>query len=203
MAGQGVANIYQKFWGGASPRIGFAYQLGSSGNTVLRGGYGFYYDSIYMKSVLQNNGAQNISVFVPGLNPAGSNQVVNARGLNQVIKPGVDIYPPLSTQNIAAASPGSVSISTFDKNFRPSSTQIWDLNIQQSLTNSIVLQIGYVGSKGTHLLGLFDINPALPNTFEAPNTTTRPYYAVLWLPLPSRLSPWSRSQPAISSALHP
>ena len=95
VAGQGVANIYQKFWSDLSPRIGFAYQLGSSGNTVLRGGYGFYYDSIYMKSVLQNNGAQNISVFGPGLNPAGSNQVVNARGLNQVIKPGVDIFSPL------------------------------------------------------------------------------------------------------------
>jgi hypothetical protein len=176
VAGQGVANIYQKFWGGLSPRIGFAYQLGSSANTVLRGGYGFYYDSIYMKSVLQNNGAQNISVFGPGLNPAGVNQVVNAQGLNQVIRPGVDIFPAFSNANLASASPGSVSISTFDKNFRPSSTQIWDLNIQQSITNSVILQIGYVGTKGTHLLGLFDINPALPNTSESPDTTTRPYY---------------------------
>ena len=53
---------------------------------------------------------------------------------------------------------------------------MWDLNIQQSITNSVVLQIGYVGSKGTHLLGLFDINPALPNASESPDTTTRPYY---------------------------
>jgi hypothetical protein len=176
VAGQGVANIYQQFWGGVSPRIGFAYQLGDSGTTVLRGGYGFYYDSIYMKSVLQNNGAQNISVFGPGQNPAGINQVVNAQGLNQVIKPGVDIYPAFSTSSIANAAPGSVSISTFDKNFRPSVTQIWDLNIQQSLTNSVVLQIGYVGTHGTHLLGLFDINPAQPNVSGSPDTTTRPYY---------------------------
>jgi hypothetical protein len=176
VAGQGVANIYQQFWGGVSPRIGFAYQLGSSGTTVLRGGYGFYYDSIYMKSILQNNGAQNISVFGPGLNPAGINQVVNAQGLNQVISPGVDIYPAFSTQSVANAAPGSVSISTFDKNFRPSVTQIWDLNIQQSLTNSVVLQIGYVGTHGNHLLGLFDINPAQPNVSESPDTTTRPYY---------------------------
>jgi hypothetical protein len=176
VAGQGVANIYQKFWGGVSPRIGFAYQLGDSGTTVLRGGYGFYYDSIYMKSILQNNGAQNISVFGPGLNPAGSNQVVNAQGLNQVINPGVDIYPAFSTESVANAAPGSVSISTFDKNFRPSVTQIWDLNLQQSITNSVVLQIGYVGTKGTHLLGLFDINPAQPNVSGSPDTTTRPYY---------------------------
>jgi len=177
VAGQGVPNIYQQFWGAVSPRIGFAYQLGSTGSTVLRGGYGFYYDSIYMKSVLQNNGAQNISVFGPGLNPAGSNQVVNAQGLNQVIQPGVDIYPAFSNASIASASPGSISISTFDPKFRPSDTQIWDLNIQQSITNSVVLQIGYVGTKGTHLLGLFDINPAQPNVSESPDTTTRPYYS--------------------------
>ncbi len=176
VAGQQVANIYHQFWGAVSPRIGFSYQLDSTGNTVLRGGYGFYYDSIYMKSVLQNNGAQNISVFGPGLNPAGSNQVVNAQGLNQVIQSGVLIYPTFAEASGGEAGPGSISISTFDKNFRPSNTQLWNLNLQHSLTNSVVLEIGYVGAKGTHLMGLFDINPALPNASESPDTTTRPYY---------------------------
>ena len=176
VAGQGVANIYPKFWGGLSPRIGFAYQLDDTGNTVLRGGYGYYYDTVYIKSILQNNGVQNISVFGPGLNPAGSNLVVNAQGLNQVIQPGVDIYPTIheASQNPA---PGSVSISTFDKHFRPSDYSIWDLNLQHSITNSVILQIGYVGSKGTHLMGMFDINPALPNVSGSPDTTTRPYYS--------------------------
>jgi hypothetical protein len=176
VAGQGVANIYPKFWGGLSPRIGFAYQLDDTGNTVLRGGYGYYYDSVYIKSILQNNGVQNISVFGPGLNPAGSNLVANAQGLNQVIQPGVDIYPTIAevSQN---PSPGSVSISTFDPHYRPSDTQIWDLNLQHSITNAVILQIGYVGSKGTHLAGMFDINPALPNVSGSPDTTTRPYYS--------------------------
>src|ERR1700761_821499 len=175
VAGQGVSDIYPKFWGGLSPRVGFAYQLDSTGNTVLRGGYGYYYDSVYIKSILQNNGVQNISVFGPGLNPAGSNLVVNAQGLNQVIQTGVDIYPTIDVAS-GNPSPGSVSISTFDKHFRPSDTQIWDLNIQRSITNSVILQIGYVGSKGTHLSGMFDINPALPNISGSPDTTTRPYY---------------------------
>src|SRR6202023_3326967 len=65
---------------------------------------------------------------------------------------------------------------TFDKNFKPGNVQLWDLNIQHSITNSVIAQIGYVGSKGTHLMGLFDINSALPNHFESPDTTTRPYY---------------------------
>jgi outer membrane receptor protein involved in Fe transport len=176
-AGNSVPNIYDKFWGAVSPRVGFAWQIDNTGKTVVHGGYGFYYDSIYMKSILQNNGAQNISVFGPGLNPAGSDLVANAQGLNQVIKPGVDIFPTLAA-TLAAASPGSVSISTFDKNFKPSDTQIIDLDLQHSLTNSIIWQIGYVGSHGTHLMGLFDINPARPNaTGNGPDTTTRPYYS--------------------------
>jgi hypothetical protein len=77
---------------------------------------------------------------------------VNAQGLNQVISPGVDIFPAFNpATTLSSASPGSISISTFDKNFKPSDTQIWDLNLQQSFTNSVILQIGYVGSKGTHL----------------------------------------------------
>ncbi|MDP9039239.1 MAG: carboxypeptidase-like regulatory domain-containing protein [Acidobacteriota bacterium] len=175
VAGTTVANIYPKFYGGVSPRFGFALQLDPSGHSVLRAGYGFYYDSIYMKSILQNNGAQNIPVFGPGLNPAGSNQVVTAGSLNQVIKTGVDIFPAFNP-SVAGASAGSISISTFDPHFKPANTQEWDLNLQRSLSNAVVFQIGYVGTKGTHLLGLFDINPAAPNTSGSPDTTTRPYY---------------------------
>ena len=176
VAGQGVANIYPQFYGGVSPRVGFSWQLDNTGTTVLRGGYGFYYDTVFMKSILQNNGAQNIAVFGPEENPAGSNQVVNAQANNAVIRPGVDIFPAFNTST-AGAAPGSISISTFDPHFKPADTQEWDLNLQHSLTNSVIFQLGYVGTKGTHLLGLFDINPAAPNPSGSPVASTRPYYS--------------------------
>ena len=167
--------IWSKFWGGASPRVGFSMQLDNSSKTVLRGGYGFYYDSIYMKSVLQANGAQNISVFGPGLNPAGSEEVAQASGIaNTVIEPGTQIFQTLSQ---ALAGAGVVKISTFDKNFRPSYTQSLDMNLQHSFTPSVIWQLGYVGTKGTHLMGLFDINPAAVGTAGLANPNlTRPYY---------------------------
>jgi len=154
---------------------------------VLRAGYGFYYDSVYMKSILQNNGLQDGAVFGPGLNPAGSQIVVNAQANDAVIQPGVDIFPSFAAAFAAAAgsgaAPGSITLSTFDKNFKPSDTQLWDVNIQHSVTNSVIAQVGYVGSKGTHLLGMFDINasqqiPGAPNTTEGPINADRPYAAL-------------------------
>ena len=101
VAGKDVANIYPKFWGGVSPRVGFSYQLDSTGKTVLRGGYGFYEDSIFMASILKNYGAQNISVFGPEYNPAGSNEVAQASALNAVIQDDQPIF-----QSYAAALAG-------------------------------------------------------------------------------------------------
>jgi hypothetical protein len=176
VAGQQVPNIWNKFWGGASPRIGFSYQVDNSAKTVVRAGFGLYYDSIYMKSVLQNNGAQNISVFGPGLNPAGSEKVAQASGLaNTVIEPGTPIFQTLAQ---ALAGAGVVKISTFEPGFRPSYVDSYDLNLQHSFTPSVVWQLGYVGTKGTHLIGLFDINPAAPGTAQLANPNlTRPYYS--------------------------
>jgi hypothetical protein len=165
VAGQQVPNIYQKFWGGASPRAGFAYQLDPK--TVLRGGFGLYYDSIYMKSVLQNNGAQNISVFGPALNPAGSSQVAEATGNSVVVAPGVPIYPTLD-EALAQQAGSLVKISTFDKNFRPGYVESFDFNLQHSFTPSLVWQFGYVGTKGTHLLALQDINPGALGSLDTP-----------------------------------
>lgn len=174
VVGQDVSNLWNKFWGGASPRVGFSYQLDSDAKTVLRAGYGWYYDSIYMKSVLQNTGAQNISIFGPGLNPAGTQQVAQATANPVVISPGTPIFQTLSQ---ALAGQGVVKISTFDPNFRPSYIMSWDLNLQHSFTPSVIWQLGYVGNKGTHLMGLFDINPAQPGTAGLANPNlTRPYY---------------------------
>jgi hypothetical protein len=174
VVGQDVPSIYGKFWGGVSPRVGFSYQPERLPNTVLRGGYGFYGDSFFMKSILQNNGAQNISVFGPEFNPAGSEKVAQAGVLNSVVQSGQPIY---ETYANALAGQGTVKISTFDKNFRPSYTQTFDLNIQHSFASSVFWQVGYVGSVATHLLGLFDINPAAVGTAGLANPNlTRPYY---------------------------
>jgi hypothetical protein len=41
-------------------------------------------------------------------------------------------------------------------------TQQWSLNIQRQLPGGTVLEVGYFGSKGTHLLGAVDLNAVRP-----------------------------------------
>ncbi len=163
VAGVNVPYIYPRFWGGISPRVGFSYQLGKNDKTVLRGGYGLYYDSVYMKSILQDTGAQNISDFGPSYNPAGSSEVAQASAIPMVLQSGVPFY---ETYTQALAGQGITNISTFDQHFRPSYMQQIDLNIQHRFTSTVVAQVGYVGTKGTHLLGIFDINPGALNSLN-------------------------------------
>jgi hypothetical protein len=178
VVGPDVPDLYPKFWGEYSPRVGFAYQPGNSSRTVLRGGYGIYNDSIYMKSILENEGLQNVSNFGPQLNPAGSQQVATASAFNTVIQSGVPFYETLDQ---ALAGGGITSISTFDKHFRPAYMQSWDLNLEQAFTSSVIWQLGYVGTKGTHLLGMFDINAGALNSLNVAvpytSTTCPPQYS--------------------------
>jgi hypothetical protein len=176
VVGQDVPDLYSKFWGGYSPRVGFSYQVGSSAKTVLRGGYGLYYDSIYMKSILEDANLQTGADFGPELNPAGSSQVAQASALNTVIQANVPFY---ETYAQALAGAGITAISTFAKNFRPAYTQTFDLNVERQLGPSVMWQLGYVGTKGTHLQGIFDINQGALNSANISASAlqmSRPYY---------------------------
>jgi Carboxypeptidase regulatory-like domain/TonB dependent receptor len=160
---QQVPNIYSQFWGGYSPRVGFSYQIGDSARTVMRGGYGLYYDSIYMKSILEDENLQTGADFGPELNPAGNSEVATASALNTTIQSGVPFY---ETYDEALAGAGITTISTFAKNFRTAYTQTYDLNIEQQFGPAIMWQLGYVGTKGTHLLGVSDINQGALNSLN-------------------------------------
>jgi len=178
VVGKDVGSLYNNFWGAASPRLGFAYRLDNSGQTVLRGGYGFYDDSIYLRELLYNTWLTNGGKFGPQYNPAGSNRVATASAIGGKITSGSPVF---NSYQEALAGQGTVSLSTFDRNFRPSYTQSYNLNVQHSFAPNILAQIGYVGTRGTHLTGVFDINQGETSAQRAIDGKTlqqsRPYYS--------------------------
>lgn len=172
-------DLYNKYWKAVSPRLGFAWQMLGSKTTVLRGGYGLYYDAIYMVPFLNLRGTVNNGPFGVQDNPAGTDPVVAANAVLSIIPNGgstgnavgTPIFPTLSD---ALAGSGTINLFAVDKNFQPSLTQNFDLNVQRSLTPSVVAQIGYVGTVAQHLTGVFDINQAAQGS--GGDITTRPYY---------------------------
>jgi hypothetical protein len=176
VVGKDVSKLYNNYLTAISPRVGFAYRLDNTGQTVLRGGYGLYSDSIYLRELLYNTWLTNGGVFGPQFNPAGSNQVATASALGGTIVNGSPVF---HTYAEALAGEGTVALSTFDRNFRPSYTQSYNLNLQHSFAQNILFQLGYVGTKGTHLTGIFDINQGAlgsANISSAALQESRPYY---------------------------
>jgi hypothetical protein len=183
VAGVNRKNIYQQYWKSFSPRIGFAYQPFGYTNTVVRGGFGMFFDAPYMVPFLNLRGTQNGGPFGVQDNPAGVNPVAAANPLPgvSVWTPGQLIFTPLAD---AIAGAGVINLFAVNYNFRPSYTYSYNLNVQQSFGPNVIAQIGYVGTNGRHLLDVRDINQAALNSGNIPigigpysyQQTTRPYF---------------------------
>ena len=124
-----------------APRIGLAWDPFGTGKTSVRAGYGVYYDSGLYGTYEQNTFA----------NPPYVSSIVLSNGSFTNIGSG--------TQNVSL-SPLVLHATQIAANIPY--VQQFSLNIQQSLTKDTVLEVGYFGSKGTHLLGIVDVNQAAP-----------------------------------------
>lgn len=122
------------------PRVGFAYSphflpsiFGSGSETVIRGGWGMYYDALF------TNIADNVQASSP--NSPGFTQVADIADRG--------IADPITTlQNAAAAQNPRAAISGVDDHLRNPLTHQWNLNIQRQLPSKMVAEVAYVGTRG-------------------------------------------------------
>ena len=135
------------------PRFGFAYRPSILGDSVVRGGYGIYYTSEISNAIFaMAEGAQAT---------AGASVIGNPNG-----RPNVFFNDPFAAATNSGGLPFAVSN---DQNLKDSYIQQWNFNIQKKLPAKIVLDVGYVGSKGTRLIVTYpDLN--MPLTLVDPRT---------------------------------
>jgi hypothetical protein len=147
-----------------APRFGFAWQLPQLSRTVLRGGYGIYYSQPTGQAFFQ-------SVFgAPFSDPRFNFGPANADASFQ--SPFAEPFPtPESFPLFAQYGPdaaASATIYAISPHFRPSMIQQYSLNLQWEMPEGWLWEVGYVGTRGTHLLRVRSPNQALDATPEDP-----------------------------------
>ena len=138
-----------------APRIGFAWQLLPDSNTALRGGYGIYYSRPTGQAFYQNVLGAPFSVFRLNAGEANADATFQAPFAQPFPTPDsfpmFPSYSPTSTTTIYSVAPG----------FRPAIIQQYSLNVQTELHEGWLSEIGYVGTRGTHLMRQRSLNQAL------------------------------------------
>jgi len=162
VVGEQIPQLYPSDFKMFSPRIGLAYQPGGINGLVIRAGFGIYYDTpsgntFIAQGSLSNNGAIGVDA-----NPAGSSPVFAESRSGYTIVSGQPIFP------ISLCTCGNNILGIFgvSQQFTPSDTMNFSFNVEKTLGKNTILQVGYVGSEGRHLVTVSDINqPALGSNF--------------------------------------
>lgn len=129
------------------PRISFSWQvLPHFSRLILRGGFGTYYSLPTGQAFFQN-------VFgAPFALPRIVQATANANAT--LAHPFAQPFPtPSSFPLFVPYSPSTANTSFgVAQDFRPAIMQQYTLNAQAQLTRNLLLEVGYVGSRGTHLM---------------------------------------------------
>src|SRR5262249_45249202 len=149
---------YEPDYDNIGPRFGFAYDLTGRSRTILRGGYGFYYDTPSQDYFLLQ-GFQNGGPGSPALNPLPGLGGFNLTFPSCATSP---YGPNVAIFGTAAGTLPTTNISVFavDRNLRTPYVQNYNLNLQHELRAGMVFQASYVGSHGVKLYRLRDLNQA-------------------------------------------
>jgi hypothetical protein len=149
--------LYNNDWNNFAPAVGLSWSLPWFGEnkTVFRAGYGWGYErqSLRLLDVLAGD--------QPGLRTVTTFQQAAYLDLRQVSLPLTPVGAPLATVPLTDRTQ---TVRVYDTNLRMPYVQNWNVSLQREIFNGALLEIRYVGNKGTRLVRGFDVNEA--NIFE-------------------------------------
>jgi outer membrane receptor protein involved in Fe transport len=142
-----------------SPRIGFAWDFRGDGRSVLRGGYGIYYDQSFL----------NVPLFaVQQANPE-----IYATFFNDGPNLSIDSPPPVIPRPLNNPLSGTRG-RMLDPDFESPYTQQWNIGFAQEIGKDMAVEFDYVHILGLHEFTGLDINPRIGPLINAQRSSPNP-----------------------------
>jgi hypothetical protein len=165
-------SLYDTTYGNVAPRVGLAYQLRQTPNmTVIRGGFGIFYDLGYGSLGGSSSYFPFLAVkfIAPSTCPSGATGVCFPLPAENAAPPAFSTTPPVNNLVVA------------DRNLKLPRTYQWNVAVEQSLGSSQSLSLTYIGAIGRDLLRVTNIYNPNPDFFQVSltdNTATSDYHAL-------------------------
>jgi hypothetical protein len=175
--GKQISSPYNGDHNNFAPRLGLAWDIQGNGKTVLRAGAGIFYeqltyDTLMALSQLLGLGAVPTGAIrvVNGVSSPGSGSInlaiitVPGHSLNWNGSSvgGATIYPlgTLSAQcgDGLGSDPSPCATFAVERNLRAPYVSQWNIGLQRAITNSMSLEVNYVGNHGTKLVQISNLN---------------------------------------------
>lgn len=144
-----------------APRVGLAWGIGrhhAAPKTVLRAGFGIFYDRFPETLILQSERYNGISQM-------------------QFLIPSPTFFPTIPSASSLAGASETATRYQIDPHFTAPSMMESAVSIEQQVTRSATVSLTYLNSHGIHQMLTNNINAPLPGTFPLgdPSVGIRPY----------------------------
>jgi len=177
--GKGISSPYDTNYNNVSPRVGFAWDMFGTGKTVLRASGGIIYEQPSVRTFMFNGGGLNLNPTTSALGITPGNGTINS--FLEISSDPTQINWGTGSGTIFPASSGATcslsnqcTVFGVNQHIKTPYVANWNLNIQQALTPTTLLQVAYVANHGIKLYSATDLNQVNPALDDGSETIGRP-----------------------------
>lgn len=156
---QRSSNWYKNDLNNFAPRIGLAYDPWGDGKTAVRANYGVFYDRLIGATI------SLVDANTPGFSQAVPVYPNSTAGSDVRVSDGIPLPQRPAAPVLRLPTTRSTSVVVYSPQLRTGYVQQYSLTIQREMLRNTVVEVGYVGTRGTKMF--MDVNYNQPRIYES------------------------------------